>query len=80
LLLLDTVDQPTPQFTPFALDSNAVHQPDTHTDGRRVVFSSLAADGSGDIYLLDTETLHLRRLTHTPANEFQVMWLPDNNR
>ena len=46
-------------------------------DGRRVAFSAMTEGGISDLYLLDTRTGRLARVTDDPYEDIDPAWLPD---
>jgi TolB protein len=55
--------------------------PSFSPDGRRILFSLLAAGTNDeDLYLIDTDGTSLTRLTSDPAYEYSPAWSPDGTR
>ena len=48
-------------------------------DGRRIAFTS-NADGNGEIYLINTDSSGLLRVTRDPATDTNPSWAPDGKR
>lgn len=62
-----------------------VSDPQVSPDGKRVVFTITRYDlakneGNADLYLLDLDTLRVRRLTTHPKNDVGARWSPDGRR
>lgn len=77
--------QETHPFTVHDLIAmDRISDPQSSPDGSRIVFglSSLRGDGAGrssDLWLVETDGTGLRRLTTSPAGEFNARWAPDGS-
>ncbi|MBI4535421.1 MAG: PD40 domain-containing protein [Ignavibacteriae bacterium] len=49
-------------------------------DGKRLVFSAIDMAGNNDLYLLNTETRELRRLTHDYYDDRDPAWSPEADK
>ena len=49
-------------------------------DGQKIVFTRLDADGKGDIYMLNLQTMQETQLTTDPANDFDPSFSPDGKK
>lgn len=61
-------------------DLVAVYSPTWSPDGHQLAFSSIDASGYSDLYVFDTRTEGLRRLTDDPYDDRDPAWSPDGRR
>ncbi len=58
----------------------AVYSPSWSPDGQRLAFTSIDQSGHIDLYVYDTETGMLQRLTHDLYDDRDPAWSPDGRR
>lgn len=57
----------------------SIERPRFSPDGRRIAFSSMV-DGVSDLYVVDSATDDVKRLTNTPHQDRRPAWSPDGSR
>ncbi len=61
-------------------DLTAVYSPSWSPDGERIAFTSIDRSGFNDLYIVDTQSGAVRRLTHDSYDERDPDWSPDGRR
>ena len=61
-------------------DADYDYQPDWSPDGRFIVYTSAAAGGSSELWLLDVPSGRTSQLTHDGAVDLEPRWSPDGQQ
>lgn len=76
LVPIAALTQPNPQAVQLDLVSDAINLVDLHPDGQRIIFTNKTTANTQDVYVLQTTTFDLQRITNTARDETHPIWLP----